>query len=206
MEDFEREATTLNSLKHRNVVQYFGQFTSSSGERYIVTEFLPLGSLDHLLETHRHEIKSTDLLAMTKDAAEGMNYLSKQKIVHGDLALRNLLVTSTGTEDSKYIIKVADFGMSRVLAEKDYTSLDNDKGILIPVRWTAPEVFDHGKISIQSDVWSFGVLLWELFSYGKRPYPGISNKEIVSSVQTGEEWNLQKVSSGSVFFNAPNLG
>src|SRR4029079_5080078 len=96
-----------------------------------------------------------------------------------DLALRNLLVT-TGDEE-KYIVKVADFGLSRITDKGYYKTSDKT----MPVKWRAPESLEYGSFSSKSDVWSFGVVLWELFSYGKLPYTGLSNKETIEKVLNG---------------------
>src|SRR4051812_35751092 len=102
-----------------------------------------------------------------------MQYLEQQQIIHRDLALRNLLVTVH--DEHKYLVKVADFGLSRSVDKGYYQS--NDK--TIPYRWCAPEIFDQGVYTAKSDVWAFGVMLWELFSYGAMPYAGITNAEVV---------------------------
>jgi serine/threonine protein kinase len=109
-----------------------------------------------------------------------MQYLESQKIIHRDLALRNLLVTSGG-DDLKYLVKVADFGLSRVL-QSEYYSMTSTK---FPVKWGAPEVLEYGKFTLKSDVWSFGVLLWELWSFGRIPYTQYSNSETVEKVLAG---------------------
>jgi len=123
----------------------------------------------------KDELTVTDLLSMAKHAAAGMSYLEGKKVVHRDLALRNLLVT---VENSKYIVKISDFGLSRQIESGIYTTQDKN----IPVKWCSPEVLELGEYSSKSDVWGFGVVLWELFSYGKIPYTGMSNAEAAEKV------------------------
>ena len=158
MVEFEREATTLQGLNHPNIVHFLGIYcTSRSGvqEKFIVTEFMMHGSLDLLLRDKN--IEGPELLSMyvhkenkmnnefrAKDASAGMKYLSDGHIVHRDLALRNLLVTSSGS--SKYLVKIADFGMSRNMQSDYYTSSD----MQMPVKWSPPEVLSYGKYSTQS--------------------------------------------------------
>jgi serine/threonine protein kinase len=100
-----------------------------------------------------------------------MTFLHVKNIIHRDLALRNLLVTGIN-EEAKYLVKVADFGMSKMLPGTDYYK-SSDKEI--PVKWSAPEVLQYGRFSFQSDVFSFGITLWEIFTFGMIPYPGWSS-------------------------------
>jgi len=116
IEEFALEASTLQNLRHRNIVQFFGTYTSPDNVKYIVTEFMPKGSLDQLLQVEKKAIGIVSLLAMAKDALAGMLYLHEQNRIHRDLALRNLLVAGDG---NKYVVKVADFGMARIV-DKDY--------------------------------------------------------------------------------------
>lgn len=109
----------------------------------------------------------------------GMCYLEEYKVIHRDISLRNLLICQQ--DDEPYFVKVADFGLSRAM-EKDYYK---GQEILLPVRWTAPESLQHGKFTSKSDVWSFGIMLWELFSKGTRPYFHFSNKEVIDKVLLG---------------------
>jgi serine/threonine protein kinase len=104
-----------------------------------------------------------------------MVYLHEKGIVHRDLALRNLLVDKTGT---KYIVKISDFGMARTM-NKGYYKTESKT---IPVRWCSPESLQFGKFTIHSDVWAFGVVMWEIFSYGMIPYYGLSNIEVIEKV------------------------
>ncbi len=145
----------------------------------MVCEFLSEGSLDKLLLLKQKEIITIDLLHMVKHILSGMKYLVEHKIVHRDLALRNLLVAQN--LEGKYIVKVGDFGLSRTIA-KEYVKDNTD---ILPVKWSAPELITQGISSSKSDVWSFGVCLWELFSYGTAPYYDMSNQQVVEKIMNG---------------------
>jgi len=179
-EELEKEATMLQSLKHPNIVLFLGIFTEST-TKYIITEYLPMGSLDKFLQLKGKDVNLAGLISMATDAAKGLLYLSQRKIIHRDLALRNLLVA--GCDDDNYLIKVADFGMSRIIADHDSYYLKHEG--LVPIKWSAPEILGFGKFSSQSDSWAYGVVLWELFSYGKNPYPGVANMEIPKLIESG---------------------
>ncbi|KAG7264680.1 hypothetical protein CRUP_035339 [Coryphaenoides rupestris] len=116
--------------------------------------------------------RSKSLSGLLRGVAEGMTYLSDMGYVHRDLAARNVLV------DHNLVCKVSDFGMSRVV-EDDPDSAYTVAGGKIPIRWTAPEAVAYGKFSSASDVWSYGILMWEVMSYGERPYWEMSNQDLM---------------------------
>jgi len=154
-----------------------------------------LGNVKDLLEKNRSNwgeyLDPLDLILMAKDAAAGMLYLSSNTVIHRDLAARNLLVgyrsvprkkkNQDGKEEVSllggYMVKVADFGISRKLEDKAYYVAKNSSQI--PIKWTAPEAIKKGRKYIYaSDIWSFGVVLYELFEFGKEPYHEMENKEV----------------------------
>jgi fyn-related kinase len=116
------------------------------------------------------------LIDMAAQVAAGMAYLELHNYIHRDLAARNILVGENN------ICKVADFGLARLIADDEYNAHDGAK---FPIKWTAPEAALYNRFSIKSDVWSFGVLLTELVTYGRIPYPGMSNAEVLQQLERG---------------------
>ncbi|KAG9266945.1 megakaryocyte-associated tyrosine-protein kinase [Astyanax mexicanus] len=165
------ETSVMTKLQHKNLVQLLGVILHNG--LYIVTEFMAKGNLVNYLRSRGRSVISTvQLLHYALEVCEGMEYLECKKLVHRDLAARNILLS----EDN--VAKVSDFGLAKV----DSQAFDNTK---LPVKWTAPEGLKNKKISTRSDVWSYGVLLWEIFSYGMQPYPKMSLQEVKEQVEQG---------------------
>eukprot|EP01116_Phalansterium_solitarium_P016947 TRINITY_DN4051_c0_g5_i3.p1 TRINITY_DN4051_c0_g5~~TRINITY_DN4051_c0_g5_i3.p1 ORF type:complete len:1197 (-),score=247.61 TRINITY_DN4051_c0_g5_i3:657-4247(-) len=177
-DEFATEAITWKTLIHPNIVQFLGIYRAKSG-LYMVTEFMPLGSVLDLLCQKQMELKPVHLVDMLRDVAAGMSFLEQHNIVHRDLAARNLLVKPDGR---RYTIKVSDFGMTRSV--ESAIRQDSSKE-LCSIKWAAPEIFTTGKFTLDSDRWSFGVVMWEFFAYGREPYADKSNAECVREVSRG---------------------
>ncbi|XP_048117024.1 ephrin type-B receptor 5 isoform X5 [Alosa alosa] len=174
---FLSEAGVLGQFDHPNVLKLEGVVTRSPPER-IITEFMENGPLDAFLRENEDQFSVLQLVGMLRGVGAGMRYLSERNFVHRDLAARNVLV------NSNLVCKVSDFGLSRLMRGLDHNmpTYTASLGSKIPVRWTAPEAFQHRKFSSASDVWSFGVLMWEVMSYGERPYWDMSNQEVMKAV------------------------
>jgi len=175
--DFLSEASIMGQFDHPNVIRLEGVVTKGR-PLMIITEFMENGSLDNFLRTHDSQFNSIQLVNMLRNVSSGMKYLSEIGYVHRDLAARNILV------NAQLVCKVSDFGMSRVLEDETGNYHSKKKGGKIPIRWTAPEAFTYGKFTCSSDVWSFGIVMWEVFSYGERPYWGMSNRDVMDAVKT----------------------
>ncbi|XP_067852045.1 tyrosine-protein kinase ITK/TSK-like [Heptranchias perlo] len=146
------------------------------------------GSLSEYLRTRRGTSCEESLLGMCQDVCEGMEYLEHNQFIHRDLAARNCLVGDS------LVVKVSDFGMTRFVLDDQYTGSSGSK---FPVKWSAPEVFRYSKFSSKSDVWSFGVLMWEVYSEGKMPYENRLNSEVVEEINAG--FRLHKPKPASTF-------
>ncbi|KAK2517446.1 hypothetical protein Q9233_013189 [Columba guinea] len=144
----------------------------------IVTEYMENGSLDSFLRKHDAQFTVIQLVGMLRGIASGMKYLSDMGYVHRDLAARNILI------NSNLVCKVSDFGLSRVL-EDDPEAAYTTRGGKIPIRWTSPEAIAYRKFTSASDAWSYGIVLWEVMSYGERPYWEMSNQDVIKAVDEG---------------------
>uniref|UniRef100_A0A7N8YH23 Tyrosine-protein kinase n=1 Tax=Mastacembelus armatus TaxID=205130 RepID=A0A7N8YH23_9TELE len=162
LRDFEREIEILKSLHHENIVKYKG-VCYSAGRRNLrlIMEYLPYGSLRDYLTKHKDHFDSKKLMLYASQICKGMDYLGTKRYVHRDLATRNILV------ESEMRVKIGDFGLTKVLPQdKDYYTV-REPGES-PIFWYAPESLVESKFSVASDVWSFGVVLYELFTYSDK--------------------------------------
>ncbi|XP_070817890.1 ephrin type-B receptor 3b isoform X1 [Chaetodon auriga] len=187
--DFLSEASIMGQFDHPNIIRLEGVVTKSRPVM-IVTEFMENGALDSFLRLNDGQFTVIQLVGMLRGIAAGMKYLSDMNYVHRDLAARNILV------NSNLVCKVSDFGLSRFLeddpTDPTYTSslyfmltysFAYPQGGKIPIRWTAPEAIAYRKFTSASDVWSYGIVMWEVMSYGERPYWDMSNQDVINAVE-----------------------
>ncbi|PZC86326.1 ephrin type-B receptor 2 [Helicoverpa armigera] len=175
--DFLAEASIMGQFEHPNVIFLQGVVTKCN-PIMIITEFMENGSLDTFLRANDGKFRVVQLVGMLRGIATGMQYLSEMNYIHRDLAARNVLV------NSQLVCKIADFGLSREIestADGAYTT----RGGKIPVRWTAPEAIAFRKFTSASDVWSMGIVCWEVMSFGERPYWNWSNQDVIKSIEKG---------------------
>ncbi|KRX20064.1 Tyrosine-protein kinase abl-1 [Trichinella nelsoni] len=177
LNEFLSEATIMKDLRHRNLVQLLGVCTQEP-PFYIITEFMINGNLLDYLRSASDSSQLTPnvLIYLALQVCNGMAYMESRNYIHRDLAARNCLV------GENYLVKIADFGLARFMAEETYTA---KAGAKFPIKWTAPEGLAYNTFSTKSDVWAFGVLLWEIATYGQTPYPGVEFSEVYTLLEKG---------------------
>jgi serine/threonine protein kinase len=200
--EFLREVGMLMSMNHPHVVRFLGvHIALRENTSFIVMEYCPKGSLDRFLRQAQEQqppggFDSDNQIRLCVSVAAGMAYLARKQVVHGDLSARNLLVSET---DGDLCVKIADFGLSHRLEDgaqykripetaaagdaRDGAAPDQAEAFAVAVRWAAPEVLNQRRFSTKSDVWAYGIVMWEIFSFAAKPYEFLrTNADVVDFV------------------------
>lgn len=183
--DFLMEAAIMAKFSHPNIVHLIG-VCFDRHPRFIVLELLAGGDLKNFLREGRNKperpspLTMKDLVFCALDVAKGCRYMESKRFIHRDIAARNCLLSSKGPGR---VVKIADFGMARDIYRSDYYRKGGKA--MLPIKWMPPEAFLDGIFTSKTDVWSFGVLLWEVFSLGLMPYTGLPNRDVMQLVTGG---------------------
>ncbi|XP_062538059.1 proto-oncogene tyrosine-protein kinase ROS isoform X4 [Armigeres subalbatus] len=184
--EFLQEAHLMSNFKHKHILKLIGVCLDLDS-LYIIMELMQGGDLLSYLRSNRPTpgnpsvLSLLDLITMCVDVATGCRYLEEMHFVHRDLACRNCLVSSMDPKER--VVKIGDFGLARDIYKNDYYRKEGEG--LLPVRWMSPESLVDGVFTSQSDIWAFGVLLWEIMTLGQQPYPARNNVEVLHYVRDG---------------------
>ncbi|XP_034351254.1 leukocyte tyrosine kinase receptor isoform X2 [Arvicanthis niloticus] len=197
--DFLMEALIISKFSHQNIVRCVG-LSFRVAPRLILLELMSGGDMKSFLRHSRPHpgllspLTMQDLLQLAQDIAQGCRYLEENHFIHRDIAARNCLLSCSG---ASRVAKIGDFGMARDIYQASYYR----KGgrTLLPVKWMPPEALLEGLFTSKTDSWSFGVLLWEIFSLGYMPYPGYTNQEVLDFIATGNRMDPPRNCPGPVY-------
>ena len=195
LRDFLQEIKIMSYIDpHVNLVSMIGSCSSNlenQKELWLIIEFCPHGDLKDYLVKNKRKVLSGEnvgtmndkwLLYWAYDIAKGMEFLAKSNIMHGDLAARNLMLDDNLVQPGRLVAKVADFGLSKQL---DYENYEKETRVYVPWKWMALEYLTSGYFTLTSDVWSFGIVVWEILSFGRVPYGHQTYDDVMNQLETG---------------------
>ena len=174
-QEFLQEAALMKKLRHPKLIQLYAVCTREE-PIFMITELMKYGSLLEYLRGEGRSLQQNQLIDMSAQVAAGMAYLETQNCIHRDLTARNILV------GDHMMCKVGSFGLACVINEDIYVEMTGAK---FPIKWTAPEAVLYKRFTIKSDIWSFGIVLYEIITYGYFPYPGMTNAEVLERLSQG---------------------
>uniref|UniRef100_A0A8C9RBK7 non-specific protein-tyrosine kinase n=1 Tax=Scleropages formosus TaxID=113540 RepID=A0A8C9RBK7_SCLFO len=174
-EKFLQEALTMRQFDHPHIVKLIGVITENPV--WIIMELCTLGELRSFLQVRKYSLDLASLILFAYQLSTALAYLESKRFVHRDIAARNVLVSSTDC------VKLGDFGLSRYMEDSSYYKASKGK---LPIKWMAPESINFRRFTSASDVWMFGVCMWEILMYGVKPFQGVKNNDVIGRIENGE--------------------
>ncbi|XP_016099190.1 focal adhesion kinase 1-like isoform X6 [Sinocyclocheilus grahami] len=174
-EKFLQEALTMRQFDHPHIVKLIGIITENPV--WIIMELCTLGELRSFLQIRKYNLDLSTLILFAYQLSTALAYLESKRFVHRDIAARNVLVSSTDC------VKLGDFGLSRYMEDSSYYKASKGK---LPIKWMAPESINFRRFTSASDVWMFGVCMWEILMFGIKPFQGVKNNDVIGRIENGE--------------------
>ncbi|XP_056099887.1 protein tyrosine kinase 2aa isoform X5 [Rhinichthys klamathensis goyatoka] len=174
-EKFLQEALTMRQFDHPHIVKLIGIITENPV--WIIMELCTLGELRSFLQVRKYNLDLSTLILFSFQLSTALAYLESKRFVHRDIAARNVLVSSTDC------VKLGDFGLSRYMEDSSYYKASKGK---LPIKWMAPESINFRRFTSASDVWMFGVCMWEILMFGIKPFQGVKNNDVIGRIENGE--------------------
>ena len=178
-EKFLEEAFIMQQFDHQHIIKLIG--ICSASPVWIVMEWARHGELRAYLQNNKNRLEISTLILYSYQLSTALSYLESKKFVHRDIAARNVLVSAHDC------VKLADFGLSRWIEDNSYYKASKGK---LPIKWMAPESINFRRFTTASDVWMFGVCVWEILMLGVKPFQGVKNSEVIGKLENGERLGL----------------
>ncbi|KAE8288586.1 Focal adhesion kinase 1 [Larimichthys crocea] len=174
-EKFLQEALTMRQFDHPHIVKLMGVITENPV--WIIMELCTLGELRSFLQVRKYSLDLASLILYSYQLSTALAYLESKRFVHRDIAARNVLVSTVDC------VKLGDFGLSRYMEDSSYYKASKGK---LPIKWMAPESINFRRFTTASDVWMFGVCMWEILMFGIKPFQGVKNNDVIGRIENGE--------------------